>query len=217
MPLDPATVKRIYSGVTAKHYDLPMSHLFGKYKRLAVEESSIKQGDTVLVFCCGTGLDFASVQRRIGSEGKIVGVDFSPQMLEVARRRARRKKWENVELVEADVTQFGDTAGRKFDVGVCTLGVSIIPDYQAAYRNLVSHVKPGGGIVIGDMQLASGGFARLNPVTVLMARRYGGTYEGHRNSVELYSLILQDLVDVRKREFFFRSYFYCVGKIKQAD
>ena len=130
-------IEKIYSGITAKHYDLPISHFFGKYKKLAFNESSLKTGDKVLIFCCGTGLDFPHILKKIGKEGEII---------------------------------------------------------------------------IGDLQLASDWLARLNPITVFFAKRYGGSYEDHQNSIKLCTMMKNELTDVRKREFFLKSYFYCIGK-----
>ncbi|MBN2009179.1 class I SAM-dependent methyltransferase [candidate division KSB1 bacterium] len=79
-------IEKIYSGLTAKHYDLPISHFFGKYKKLAFKQSSLKPGNRVLVFCCGTGLDFSHILKIIGPEGKIIGVDFSSVMLKIAAK-----------------------------------------------------------------------------------------------------------------------------------
>ena len=205
-------IKQIYSGITAKHYDLPISHFFGKYKKMAFNESSLKSGDKVLVFCCGTGLDFPHLLKKIGKEGKIVGVDFSPEMLKIAQKGIDRKKWNNVELIEADITQLKKPFDVQFDVGVCTLGISIIPDFKTAYSNLVSNIKKQGEIIIGDMKLASGNLARLNPFTVFLAKRYGGSYIGHQNSVELCKIMKNELNDIIIKEFFFKSYFYCIGK-----
>lgn len=209
-----SNIKTIYEGAVAKHYDFPISHMFGKYKKLAFNDSSLTRGDRVLVFCCGTGLDFPYILRRIGTEGEIVGVDLSAEMLGRAKARIRRHQWENIELVEADVTEFRYAVGRQFDAGVCTLGISIIPDYMAAYAALLSHVKEQGEIIIGDMQLASGWLARFNPITIFLARKFGGSLEGHKNSRELRSRMERELADVKKRGFFFESYYYCIGKKK---
>jgi len=214
MTLESKKIEKIYAGITARHYDLPISHFFGEYKRLAFNESSLKSGDRVLVFCCGTGLDFPHILRKIGNEGGIVGVDFSTEMLKRAEAKIRKKKWKNIELIEADVTKFNDKHDMKFDAGVCTLGMSIIPDYKSAYYNLLSHVKKQGEIIIGDAQLATGWRAIFNPLTVLMAKRFGGSHEGHKNSLELCSLMHKELAEVKKSEFFFNSYFYCIGKTK---
>ncbi len=214
MTFESRNIEEIYAGKVAKKYDLTMAHFFARPKKLAFNDSSLKNGDRVLVFCCGTGLDFPHILRKIGKDGEIVGVDFYSEMLNKAKEKIRKKKWENIELIEADITKFKDKLDKKFDVGVCTLGMSIIPEYKSAYYNLFSYVKKQGEIIIGDMQLASGWQAHLNPFTLFLSRGYGGTYEGHKNSLELCSMMKNELTDVRKREFFFKSYFYCIGKTK---
>ena len=150
--------------------------------------------------------------KKIGKEGKIFGVDYSPEMLKIEQKRIKKKKWKNIELREADIAQLKEPFDTQFNVGVCTLGISIFQDFNTAYANLVSNIKKQGEIIIGDMQLAPGRLARLNLFTVFLAKRYGGSYEGHQNSIELYKIMKNELNDVIKREFFFKSYFYCIGK-----
>ena len=214
MILESKKTEKIYAGKLVKKYDSSMPPFFVRWKKAAINDSSIKSRDRVLVFCCGTGLDFPHILKRIGKDGEIVGVDFSSEMLNKAKEKIRKKKWENVELIEADVTKFKEKLDKKFDIGVCTLGMSIIPEYKSAYYNLSSYVKRQGEIIIGDMQLASGWLACLNPLTIFLSKKYGGTYEGHRNSIELCSMMKKELTEVKKSEFFFKSYFYCIGKNK---
>lgn len=211
MTTESQRVKELYEGRQAKRYDSHMSHLFGRYKRYAFDESSLKRGDRVLVFCCGTGLDFPYILGKIGREGLIVAVDFSPDMLQLADEKVNQNKWENVELVVGDVTTFKDPQNRKFDAGVCTLGISVIQDYQEAYSILLSHIKIGGELIIGDAQIAPGRRSFVNRVVVLMAKKFGGSYEGHQNSANICSLMTDDLTGFRKREFLFHSYFYAIG------
>ncbi len=212
MSLDSKKIKGIYTGKVAKYYDLPISHIFSKYKKQAFIDSSLKKGDSVLVFCCGTGLDFSEIIKKIGKEGKITGIDFSAEMLQKAKKRIEKKNWRNIELIQADVTEFKNNSGFQYDSGVCTLGLSIIPEYLIAYFNLLSNVKENGEIIIGDMQLASNWYARFNLFTIFLAKRFGGSYEGHKNSIELVSLMQKELKNVRKKEFFLKSYYYCIGE-----
>ena len=205
-------IKEIYAGKVAKKYDFSLPPFFAIWKKKAFNDSSLKKGDRVLVFCCGTGLDFPHILKKIGKEGEIVGVDFSFEMLRKAKEKIEKENWGNVELVEADITKFEDKLDKKFDAGVCTLGMSIIPDYKSAYYNLLSNVKKQGEIIIGDMQLASGWYAYLNPVTIFLAKKFGGTHEGHQNSLEIYAMMKKELTEVKKREFFFKAYYYCIGK-----
>lgn len=217
MKLDSKIIAEIYASKVANRYDFSMPPFFAAWKRKAFNDSSLKQGDRVLVFCCGTGLDFSHILKKIGKEGSIIGVDFSSEMLKRAEQKIKNNNWENIELVEADITKYENEFDQKFDVGVCTLGMSIIPEYKKAYKNLLAHVKYGGEIIIGDMQLASGVFARLNPLTIFLSKKYGGTHEGHQNSVELYALMKKELSDLTKKEFFFKSYYYCIGQKNRAS
>ncbi len=213
MSLDLKKIEKIYAGKVAEKYDFSMPPFFARWKKLAINESSITNGDRVLVFCCGTGLDFPHILSKIGEEGEIVGVDFSTEMLKKAKGKIEKESWKNIKLIQADITEFKHQPDGNFDVGVCTLGMSIIPDYKSAYINLLSYVKKHGEIIIGDMQLASGWLSRLNPLTIFLSKKYGGSYEGHQNSKELCSIMQKELSEVRKREFFLNSYFYCIGKV----
>jgi demethylmenaquinone methyltransferase/2-methoxy-6-polyprenyl-1,4-benzoquinol methylase len=204
----------LYEGKQARRYDSHVSRLFGRYKGDAFNESSLKTGDKVLVFCCGTGLDFPFILEKIGKEGLIVGVDFSPDMLQVANEKVIKNKWENVELAVGDVTEYVDPGNRKFDAGVCTLGISVIPDYRKVYYNLRNHIRSGGELIVGDVRTSSGKWSFVNPLMVLMAKKFGGSREGHQNSAAVCTMMAGDLTDFRKKEFFFNSYFYAIGRTR---
>jgi len=204
-------IKDIYEGKVARRYDLSMSHFFARLKERAIHSASLKTGDTVLVFCCGTGLDFPEILNQIGKTGKVIGIDFSTEMLQQAQIKIDKYGWKNVELIKEDVTSLNHSLNEKADIGICTLGMSIIPEYRIAYSNLLSNVKKGGKIIIGDMQLASGWKAMFNPITILMAKKFGGSKKGHRNSQMIFSLMVAELQDVSKKSFFMDAYCYCIG------
>jgi len=217
MGFEAEKIENIYAGSVAKRYDYSIPPFFAYLKKKAFNASSLKKGDSVLVFCCGTGLDFPHILNKIGEEGRIIGVDFSAEMLNLAGEKINKEKWQNIELIEADITKFEAKPGEKFDVAVCTLGLSIIPQYDLAYNNLLANVKQEGEVIIGDMQLASGWLAYLNPFTIFLSKKFGGTHEGHQNSLKIYALMKKELTDVIKREFFFKSYYYCIGKKQYED
>ncbi len=216
MELTSEKVKAIYNGKTGKKYDMSMSHFFGRLKKKAFEASSLKKGDRVLVFCCGTGLDFPYIQSRIGTGGSIIGIDFSSQMLDKASEMVASYGWENVDLIQDDVTDFKNKLDFKTDAGICTLGLSIIPNFKEAYDNLLSTIKENGELIIGDMKLATGWQARFNPLTIFFAKRFGGTLEGHENSLEIISKMNQELTDVTYRDFFMGAYYICKGRKKKV-
>ncbi len=222
-------VKALYAGTLPPAYDdrgsLPgrlvrrvkmvtgrVLYDFDAQVRDAIQVALLSRGDRVVVFCCGTGREFAAIQERIGPEGAIVGVDFSAAMLARARQCVEREQWTNVALVQGDATEFVWRGGPPFDAAVCTLGMSIIPDWPAAWRNLLASVKGGGAVVVGDLLTATGSRALLNPVLAWWTRPYGGSRQGHANARTLFDRMATDLDNVETRTYGHGTYAYCVGR-----
>ena len=178
----------------------------------AIEAAGLAPGDRVLVFCCGTGREFAAIRERIGAEGAILGVDFSAAMLARAEYSIEREGWTNVTLLEADVTEFEPPGGTSFDVGLCTLGMSIIPDWAAAFDALLGAVRPGGGMVVGDLQLATGVRALLNPLVSWWTRPYGGSLQGHANTRALFDRMERELDVFATGEDGHGTYRFCAAR-----
>lgn len=72
---------------------------------LAVARLSLKPGDTVLDLGCGTGLSFGLLEQGVGREGRIIGVELSPDMLAVARGKVEEQGWANVTLIAGSVEE----------------------------------------------------------------------------------------------------------------
>ena len=133
--------------------------LYANARTRAINLLHLQPGATVLDVACGTGRNHELIQRQIGPAGQLVGVDRSPRMLAQARQRTTRRRWTNVTLVETDVTDLTrqqlDRAGAAppaagFDAVLCTLGLSVIPDWRSAYRTMLGLVRPGGRIAVLD-------------------------------------------------------------------
>jgi ubiquinone/menaquinone biosynthesis C-methylase UbiE len=125
--------------------------LYAEARTRAIELLDLQPGARVLDVACGTGANFALIQQRIGDSGELVGVDVTPQMLDQARARVARAGWSNVRLREADVCERpAERLGEPFDAVVCTLGLSVIPEWQQAWGAMVSAVRPGGRLAIMD-------------------------------------------------------------------
>jgi len=108
------------------------------WRRLTVE-AVVQPGDRVLDACCGTG-DLALAAEREG--GVVTGVDFSPRMLERARRKSETVTW-----VEGDLLAlpFGDAS---FDAATVGFGVRNVSDLDAALAELRRVLRPGGRLAI---------------------------------------------------------------------
>jgi demethylmenaquinone methyltransferase/2-methoxy-6-polyprenyl-1,4-benzoquinol methylase len=108
------------------------------WRRLAVE-AVVQPGERVLDACCGTG-DLAIAAEREG--GHVTGLDFSPAMLERARRKSTTLEW-----VEGDMLAlpFGDAA---FDAATVGFGVRNVVDLERGVAELRRVLRPGGRLAI---------------------------------------------------------------------
>ena len=157
-PASPATVRRRY-GWVASIYDWANLEgvLYADARTRAIDLLDLRPGARVLDVACGTGANFALIEQRIGPSGDLVGVDVTPQMLNQARARVARAGWSNVRLREGDVCELGTARlGEPFDAAVCTLGLSVIPQWQRAWEAMVSSVRPGGRLAIMDASYPEG-------------------------------------------------------------
>jgi ubiquinone/menaquinone biosynthesis C-methylase UbiE len=154
MPATPTTaaVRRRY-GRIASIYDRANLEgtLYAGARTRAIELLELRPGARVLDVACGTGANFALIEQRIGPSGELVGIDLTPQMLNQARGRVLRHGWANVLLREADVCELAaEDLGEPFDAAVCTLGLSVIPEWQRAWVAMLALVRPGGRLALMD-------------------------------------------------------------------
>ncbi len=140
----------------AARYDLTANlyYLVGfrenAYRDEAVRALRLASGDTVVELCCGTGLNFARLQRAIGPGGRIIGVDLSEPMLDQARLRVERNRWGNVKLVHADVGSFEVPPGVS---GVLsTFAITLVPEYDRVIARAAAALFPGKRISILDFR-----------------------------------------------------------------
>jgi len=116
--------------------------LFADWAPHVVEMGDVTAGQSVLDVACGTGIVARSAAERVGSQGRVVGVDLNQAMLTVAERVCP-----GVELRQADVTAL-PFEGATFDVVLCQMALMFFPDQQAAIREMGRVVKPRGTVVI---------------------------------------------------------------------
>jgi len=149
-------VRQLYKK-RARHYDLSANlyYLTGfrefAYRKRAIEMLNLQPGDTVVEIGCGTGLNFAYLQEKVGSAGKIIGVDITGEMLERAHARCQANAWRNVRLVEQDAVGFHfphDTDGV-----ISTFALTLVPGYHRVVSNAATALQAGKRMVLLDLQL----------------------------------------------------------------
>ena len=118
--------------------------LFRPWAEVLVEESGIAPGQSLLDVACGTGIVARLAHARAGEGARAVGVDVSPQMLEVARRVAPAVDWR-----QGDAAALPVPDGERFDHVFCHQGLQFFGDKAAAVREMRRALGPGGTLTLG--------------------------------------------------------------------
>jgi ubiquinone/menaquinone biosynthesis C-methylase UbiE len=123
------------------NYDESEWHL--QIARRLVEYAQIRRGQRVLDIATGTGMVAIEAAQIVGLEDRVVGVDISTGMLEVARRKIEALNLSNVELqlADAETLNFPDNS---FDRILCSSAFIWMSDLTAALRLWLRFLKPGG-------------------------------------------------------------------------
>ncbi len=116
--------------------------LFTQWAPALVELAGIRPGQRVLDVACGTGALTCQLPEWVGSAGSVVGLDPSPEMLAVARRKAPGLSW--IEA-RAEALPFPDGC---FDSVVSQFGFMFFDDRAAALREMLRVLRPGGKLAI---------------------------------------------------------------------
>ena len=121
------------------------------YKQAIMEQLALREGATILDVGCGTGQDAQDLARAVGLRGRVVGVDSSETMLEVARARAASMQLP-VEYVLADATllPFADVS---FDGCQASRVLGHLREPEQALAEMVRVARPGARIVAADGDL----------------------------------------------------------------
>jgi len=107
-------------------------------------------GENVVDVGSGAGIDSLVAAKMVGPEGKVVGVDMTPAMLERARRAAEEGSFENVEFREGFMEELPVEDGFA-DVVISNGVLNLTPNKPAALRDMVRVLKPAGRLQIGDI------------------------------------------------------------------
>jgi len=135
---------------------------------LPTQFAKIKKGDVVVDLGSGAGNDCFVARHEVGDTGKVIGIDFTPKMIERARANAEARGFDNVEFREGDIEQM-PIASNTANVIVSNCVLNLVPNKDGVFKEIFRVLKPGGHFSISDVVLE------------------GALPEGLRRDAELYA------------------------------
>ena len=132
----------------ARRYDL-MNLLISafqepRWRRRLVDHAGLRPGGSALDVASGTGKVAADLQRRAGPGGRVLGVDLSPGMINVARQSHGDRT--GLEYVVGDALAL-PTEDATFDAATIAFGMRNLPDYRRGFAEMARSVRPGGRVL----------------------------------------------------------------------
>ena len=119
---------------------------------LPTQFAQIKKGDTVIDLGSGAGNDCFIARAETGEAGKVIGIDFTDAMLDLARKNAEKRGFQNVEFRKGYIEKIPVTANSA-DVIVSNCVLNLVPDKDRVFKEIRRVLKPGAHFSISDIVL----------------------------------------------------------------
>jgi len=154
---------------------------------IPTEFAQIKKGDTVVDLGSGAGNDAFVARSIVGEDGRVIGIDMTEKMIELARNNATKLQLQNVEFRLGDIENIPITSN-KADVVVSNCVLNLVPDKVKAFSEMYRILKPGGHFSVSDIVLSG----TLPNEIIKEAEMYAGCVSGAIQKNDYLKIIQQN-------------------------